>query len=248
MSALGDGMGAVWRLIGQGASAAGAELRSNPRARMGLAAIGLIVLIAIGLRLADHVQRRQSEISALRVSERAFLSLTSKAQADAWAKADADVGALLARARGRLWSDGPVGAAHADFYAWLEQTALAAGLQGAQLRLGEARRIGADGQLTELRATVFVPSAPTPPTQDAVYAFLRALSEDRRLVHARSLRVKFEPAILLEGEFVAYAPSESSAQRRGGEPGQASKGAQAEPTATLAAPDRLDPPGTDAGN
>lgn len=241
MSALADAAGAAFRVIGQSASAAAAELRANPRARMGFAAIGLILLVAIGLRLADHVQRRQSEISALRVSEREFLSLTSKEQAEAWAKADSEVSALLTRARGRLWSDGPVGAAHADFYAWLEQTAVAAGLQGATVRLGEARRIGSEGQLTELRATVFVPSAPTPPSQDAVYTFLRALSEDRRLVHARSLRVKFEPAILLEGEFVAYAPSDSSARPSGGEPAATPKGGEIEPTATLVAPDRLDP-------
>jgi hypothetical protein len=208
MSAVADNASAVQRAVGQAASAASAELRANPRARMGLAVIGLIILVAIGLRLADHVQRRQSEISTLRVSERELLSLTSKAQADAWADADAKVAALLERARARLWSRGPVGAAHADFYTWIEQSLVASGVNGAQVRLGEARKIGVEGQLTELRVSVFVPSAPSPPSQEAVYTFLRSLSDNQKLIHARSLRLKFEPAILLEGEFVAYVTTE----------------------------------------
>jgi hypothetical protein len=229
MSALADNAGAVQRAIGQAAAAAGAELQANPRARMGLLVIGLILLVAIGLRLADHAQRRQSEISALRVSERELLSLTSKVQADAWAEADANVAGLLQRAQARLWSTGPVGAAHADFYTWIEQTLTAAGISGAQIRLGEARKIGTDGQLTELRVIVFVPSAPSPPSQEAVYAFLRALSSSEKLIHARSLRLKFEPAIIVEGEFVAYATSEPV--RRASQEAAASSQIPASPTA-----------------
>lgn len=244
MSTLADNAGALMRTLNQGAAAAAAELRSNPRARAGLAAIGLILLAAIGLRLADHVQRRQSELAALRVSERELTALTSKAQADAWAKADAEVGVLLARARTRLWSDGPVGAAHADFYAWIERTAAASGIAGAQVRLGEARRIGAEGQLTELGVSLFAPSAPTPPSQEAVYAFLRALSDNPRLIHVRSLRVKFEPAILLEGEFVAYATSDSSRGASVPSPDPAPEPRRTAPEAQYGAPDRIVPGGT----
>jgi hypothetical protein len=88
-------------------------------------------------------------------------------------------------------------------------------LTGASVRLGETRKIGDDGQLTELRVSIFVPNPPTGGvTQRTAYAFLRLLDESPRLVYTRSLRVRFDGSSLLEGEFSAFVAT----ARTGGAP------------------------------
>ncbi len=204
MTALTDGVQRLGRLVSDMVSGAVGELRTNPRARTGLVAIVVVMCVAGALRGWSYVEAREAEISALRSNEENLLSLTSDVQSRAWSAADADAKKLLEAAKQRLWSNGPVGASHADFYAWLQQSANTAGLQGAQIRLGQARRIGVDGQLTEMSVSMFVPSAPTPPPRQAIYAFLKELNSSSKRIHTRSLRVKFEPVTLFEGEFVAY--------------------------------------------
>jgi hypothetical protein len=205
MSALSDTTQRIGRIVGDMTASAIGELRTNPRARTGLAAMLLIIVLAIGLRGWSYVEAREAEIAALRASEKDLASLTSETQARAWAAADLSSKALLGAARGRLWSSGPVGSTHADFLGWVQQAASAAGLEGAQVRLGQARKIGANGQLTELSVTVFVPSMPTPPTREAVFAFLKLLDDSPRRIDARSLRITFDPVMVFEGGFAAYA-------------------------------------------
>jgi len=208
--------GLVVRLIEAikaGWNSALAEIRSNPRARMGVIAIGGVLVVALGLRLVDHAAQRQSEIAALRVLEREYTVLSQPEHARTWQDADQQLTAELANARNQLWSDGPVGVAHASFFAWIQELSNTSGFQNATIRLGEARRIGTDGELTEIRVNVFVPQAPGA-SRDQVISFLGAIAQSPKLVYVRSLRLRFQPSILLEGEFAAFVPTDPQVTAR----------------------------------
>lgn len=198
------------------------ELRTNPRARLGLIALVLVVLLAGALRAAQHAATRQAEIATLRVQERELAVLAAPEQAARWATADEEIAVRLAKAESLLWADAPVGVAHADFLAWLEAAAQEAGIQGIQIRLGDARRLGEDGQLTEMRVSLFATNAGGTVNQDAIYAFLRTVSDDPRAVFARSLRVRFNDPILLEAELAAFCRTEPPSA--GARPGAANRG------------------------
>jgi len=200
-----DGLARLPTIAKQGWEAMVAEVRANPRARLGLIGIVLVLIVAGGLRLASQTALRQTEISALLVQKKELEALSSQRQAQAWVEADRRLQARLMQARNQLWSEAPVGVAHADFLAFIEAKAKQAELTGASVRLGETRKIGDDGQLTELRVSIFVPNPPTGGvTQRTAYAFLRLLDESPRLVYTRSLRVRFDGSSLLEGEFSAF--------------------------------------------
>lgn len=183
------------------------ELRTNARARLGLLLVAAVIVAALGLRAWSYAEGRLGEIETLKARADELEALGSDAQARVWADAERETMKALARVKSRLWSQDPVGTAHADYYAWVQATAEKAGLVGAQIRLGRTRKVGADGQVTEMAISVFAPSAPSPPSTEAMYAFLSALKGSTKAIHARSLRIQFEPANLLEGEFVAYVAS-----------------------------------------
>lgn len=192
-----------------GASSITAELRVNPRARLGLAAIAMVLLAAVGLRIADHATVRQSQIIALQARQSELTQLTSREHVQAWEIADAELQLELGHAQQQLWSDGPVGAAHANFYATIQELAANSELVAAQTRLGEARRIGTQGELTEIRVSIFVPQT-AGATHEQVHNFLDNVASHPRLIYARSLRLRFQPSILFEGEFAAFVPSDAA--------------------------------------
>jgi hypothetical protein len=207
MKSLDGSAGKVGRGVADFIDSLQRELRTNPRARLGLVLVAVVLLVAGGLRAWTYTEGRQVEIEALKTQVDELEALGSDTQSRLWAAAEKDTSKGLARVKGLFWSNEPIGASHADFYAWIEDAAAKAGLPGAQIRLGRTRKLGAEGQVTEMSVTVFVPFAPTPPTTEAMFTFLTALKNNQRVIHARSLRVQFEPANLFEGEFVAYAPS-----------------------------------------
>lgn len=204
-----DLLARVGKALLDAATAARDEVRANPRARLGLIGLVLVLLIAGALRASQHAATRQAEIATLRVQERELTVLAAPEQAALWSRTDQDISARLQAAERRLWSNAPVGVAHADFMAWLEATAQQAGIANAQIRLGDARRIGDDGQLMEMRVTLFATSASGALSQEAIYAFLRAISAEPRAVFARSLRVRLNNPILLEVELAAFCRLEA---------------------------------------
>lgn len=215
---LSDALARAPTLLKQGIEAIVSEVRVNQRARLGLMGIVLVLLFAAGLRLVSHTTLRQSETAALRVQKRELETLLSQRQAAAWTEADERLKVRLAKAQSELWSDAPVGVAHADFLAFIESKAKDAGLTGASIRLGDTRKLGDDGQITEMRVSVFVPNPPMGGVnQRTAYSFLRLLDESPHLVYTRSLRVRFDGSSLLEGEFsafVATARTDGAAETR----------------------------------
>lgn len=193
----------------RGASSAVAEeLRSNARARLGVVAVGLVLLVALSLRVADHVASRNARIVELSAKVRELDLLSSAKQASQWKKADVAFARRIAESRTRLWSDLPIGVAHADFYAWVEEAAGKSGLEGVALRLGDVRKIGKSGQITEMRVVLTASGAQGATLdQQSMYAFLKVVTREPRLIVARRLRLRFVDPPLLEAELAAFVPT-----------------------------------------
>ncbi len=195
---LGRGWSDLWTAVRQ-------ELSSNPRARLGIVAVGLVLLVAGGLRLWNHTVGRQAQIVTLSVQERELAALVSPEQASRWTDADTAFAQRLAEARARLWSNAPMGVAHADFYAWTQQAAISAGLSGAQVRLGDVRRVGGASRLVEMRVSVLISSAQGGGVSQAgFHDFLKRIALEPRFVVARSLRLRFVEPMALEADLATF--------------------------------------------
>jgi hypothetical protein len=180
------------------------ELRTNPRARFGLMALVVVLLVAGALRLATHVAAQSADIVNLETKARELRALTGP-ESEEWRRAREQTSSLVAEARQQLWLEAPVGIAHADFYNWIQRSLTESGITGADVRLGEIRRMGEGSNLVEMRVTIFVnASTGGLVSRDAAFAFLHRISSERRLVLTRSLRLKFTPPIVMETELAAF--------------------------------------------
>lgn len=199
------------KMARNGLAALADELRSNARARLGLVAVSLVLLLALCLRVADFVASRNAQIAELSTKVRELKSLSSPEQAARWKTADAAFEKRISETRKLLWSNLPIGVAHADFYAWVQEAAQKAGLDGANLRLGDIRRIGKTGQVTEMRVQLVASGAQQPAVnQQSMHAFLKLVSNEPRLIVARSMRLRFIEPPLLEIELAAFVPTQEA--------------------------------------
>lgn len=180
------------------------ELRTNPRARFGLMALLAVLLVAGALRLATHVAAQSADIVNLETQARELRALTGP-ESEEWRQARQQTGARVAEARRQLWSEAPVGIAHADFYNWIQKALTESGITAADVRLGEIRRMGEGSNLVEMRVTIFINENNAGVlTRDAAFAFLQRISTEKRMVLTRSLRLKFTPPIVMETELAAF--------------------------------------------
>ena len=194
-----------------GVAAVATEIRVNPRARLGLAALALVLVAAISLKLYDFAMVRRADLERLLQEERQLTQLSGPGAA-AWLSAQAEADWAVAASEALLWSRGDPGVAQADFYNWVGAAATNAGLTGAEVRIGEQKRLGRSGNIVEIHIGVFASSAKGASVgRDSIYQFLRTLAESRRRIATRSLRVRLMPAIVLEAELVAFVEVVNSA-------------------------------------
>lgn len=194
-----------------GLAAVATEIRVNPRARLGLAALAFVLVAAISLRLYDFAMVRRADLERLLQDERQLTQLSGPGAA-AWISAQAEADWAVSASEALLWSRGDPGVAQADFYNWVGTAATNAGITGAQVKIGEQKRVGRSGNIVEIQVGVLASSASGATLgRDNIYQFLRTLSESRRRIATRALRVRLMPAIVLEADLVAFVEVVDSA-------------------------------------
>ncbi|MBV8502050.1 MAG: hypothetical protein JO006_10050 [Paucibacter sp.] len=111
------------------------ELRSNPRLRVGMALV-LVILVSYALMLWQDRQRlaaqryRQLAIEQLRLSQQHSLQ--------AWPQRASDAASLMPRYEAHLWHQASFGLAQAELQDWLRQALRAVSAQGANVKIADA--------------------------------------------------------------------------------------------------------------
>jgi hypothetical protein len=174
-----------------------AELKGNPRARLGLLAIGVIAAVYVVFQLDDQIgfERAAYFDNARRLERTAAL-----AQEREWPARAKESAAARAILEAKLWRADSEGLALANFQDWVTSAGRQAGLDKLQVQVAWSRPKGMPPGIGQLSATVTAIE-----TEAALIGFLDRIARDPHLLVMERLQVEERPARALEMTLDAYA-------------------------------------------
>lgn len=191
--------------IGRSVNGLTAELKANPRLRLGLSAIVGILWFYGLLALHDSVQAKRASYEA--VSQR-VLRMRDIAQQSEWPKRRDEARSLQVKLEHHLWRGSTLGLAQATFHDWLNQAAIQAKLTRVQLLVageGEPHR-RTDAPRGAMATKLWKVSAKLAFDFDprTFYPLLRRISNSERKVIIESLTIHRRPTPKAQLLLVAY--------------------------------------------
>lgn len=174
-----------------------AELQTNRRAALGIAAIGVILAVYALLRVADGVDtRRQHYVKARHYLERLDAAKRDKA----WPQRAAASAVLRQALEARLWRGDTDGIVQADLQDWVTDQARKAGLERVQVALEDSRLKDPAANFHQITATITALD-----TEPTVIAFLDRIAHEPHLLVVDQLKVEEAPVHSMQMKLIAYA-------------------------------------------
>ena len=185
-----------------------AEIRGNPRLRLGLWLIfGIFWLYAL-LLLRDAGNRATNELTTL---GKKVARLQTESAQTAWTTRAASAEALQVNLESRLWREGTIGLAQATFQDWLTQGAQQANLARTVVTVAAQEESNVENAATAktepvMPKNIWKVSAKVgfDFTPKGLYAFLARLEQHDKQVIVESLTIRGSPAPRAELILVAH--------------------------------------------
>lgn len=195
--------------LNQSANALLAELKANPRLRMGLWVIVGVLWFYGVLALRDEVQRNNDSYVAL--SKRVARTQETAAQSE-WPNRLGDTKSLQLNMESRLWRENTIGLAQATFHDWLNQLAQQASLAKVQLLVAAQdeesakEAAGSDGGKEHITSSLWKVSAKFSFdfNPQSFYPLMSRMTGHEKKVIVESLVIRSTPAPKAELLLVAY--------------------------------------------
>ena len=158
------------------------ELAENPRLRLGLLAVGIILIISGLLWVGEQRDAVAAELAREQARQARLMALS---ESDVWRQRQAELDTDATRLARQFWRARSEGQAQAEFQAWLSEQALRHDIQRLSVNVVGAAPVADTPELWQVALSINGRL-----DGDALAALLQDLATEERLVTVRHLRVR----------------------------------------------------------